>query len=91
MILTFSSECHCIKCKGNLTDRERLRAYLNTSMVTQPVPSEVCLLRKMRVNQMNSVGQILLTALGSSRLMSLLLTLEMLWASVSILIITGCL
>ena len=89
MVLTFSSECHCIKCTGNLIDGKGPRAYLNTSVVTQVVPFEVHPLRKVRVGQINSAGQILLTAVCSS----LPFTLEMLQTTISIpyLIITDCL
>lgn len=90
MVLTFSSECHRIKRTGKLTEGRGPRVYLNTSVVTQLVPSEVHRLRKVRVGQVNSAGKIFLTGMRSS----LLFTLEMLRTTVSIpyyLIITDCL
>lgn len=60
-----------MKCTANLTDGRGPRAYLNTNVVTQLVPSEEHPLRKLRVGQINSAGQILLTAVCSSLLFTL--------------------
>jgi len=90
MVLTFSSECHCRKCTGNLTDGKGPGAYFNISVVTRLVSFEVHPLKKVREGQTNSAGQILLTAVCSS----LLFMLDMLQTTGSLryyLIIIGCL
>lgn len=54
-----------MKCTGNSTRGKGPRDYLNPSLVTQLAHSEVHPLRKLRVGQINSAAQILLTALCS--------------------------